>query len=95
MKIGTCKQVYMALRRAWWYGMFFSIGFNMLIQDWMGLEGYIVFLREHWVDVHWVVGLSITAFALYAWIGLLIRHSWLLEGKEKEDGNIDKRPKKT
>ncbi len=80
-KISTCRQTWLALRRAFWYGIGFSTGTHMLIQDWMGLEGYIAFVREHWWDIHWVVGLSIAAFSLYAWTGLLGRFEWL---KEKE-----------
>lgn len=80
----TNDKLYMAIRRSFWYGLAFGIGFDMLIQDWLGLEGYIAFVRQHWNEVPWIVGLSIAAFALYAYNGMLGRFLWL---KEKEDGN--------
>lgn len=83
-ELGTCKDTYLALRRAWWYGVVCSTGFHMLIQDWLGLEGYILFVREHWTNVHWVVGLVLTAGSMCLWIGMLTRFDWL--NQEKEDG---------
>ena len=82
----TKETLYKALRRSFWYGLAFGIGFDMLIQDWLGLEGYISFVRQNWNEVHWVVGLSIAAFALYAYTGMLGRFHWLKE-KENEEGS--------
>ena len=78
----TCHQVYLALRRSWWYGFAFSTGYHMLIQDWLGLEGYIAFAREHWVDIHWSVGLMLATAGLGLWVCMLNRFHWLEEEKE-------------
>ena len=77
-------KVYMAMNRAYWYGFATYMGINMLIQDYMGLEGYIVFVREHWVNMHWVVGLLIAASGIFLRVALRTRFSWL---KEKEHGS--------
>lgn len=79
------KILYLALRRSFWYGMTFSIGFHMLVQDWLGLEEYIIFVREHWVNVHWIVGLLLATGGLFLHTALMGRFHWLRE-KEKEDG---------
>jgi hypothetical protein len=77
--------LYMALRRSWWYGFAFSTGFSMLIQDYMGLERYIVYLREHWVNLPWVVGLLIAACGLFFHTALLARFAWLNETEKEEE----------
>ena len=78
-------KVYMALNRTYWYGFATYMGINMLIQDWLGLEGYIAFVREHWVNIHWVIGLLIAASGIFLRVAIMARFSWLL--KEKENGN--------
>ena len=80
----TTKMLYLAMKRAYWYGFATYLGINMLIQDWLGLEGYIAFVRTHWAEIHWVVGLLIAATGMYSQLGLLGRFHWL--NKEKEDG---------
>lgn len=80
------KILYMAIRRSFWYGMAFSIGFDMLLQDWLGLEGYIAFVREHWREVHWGVGATIAASGLFLFNSMLGRFYWL---KEKDNGSKD------
>ncbi len=84
METETCKKLHLALNRAWWYGIMFSTGFHMLVQDWMGLEGYIEFVQENWTDMHWIVGLLIATAGLFLWTGLLGRYEWLK--KEKQGG---------
>lgn len=79
------KEVYMALKRSWWYGFAFAIGFNMMVQDYMGLEKYLAYTQEHWIDIPWIVGLLIAAFGLYLHVGMLGRFAWLDETKEKEN----------
>lgn len=37
-------------------GMGFTAALFMLIQDWMGLEGYIEYLRGAWINLPWWVG---------------------------------------
>ncbi len=69
--------LYLAMRRSYWYGFFTYLGFNMFIQDYLGLEEFIAFVREHWVNVHWIVGLLICAGSLVFYIGLLTRFHWL------------------
>ena len=73
----TSKQTFWAMRRAFFYGMFFYMGFNMLLQDYLGLEGYITFVRTHWTELHWGIGLLIAAFGLFLHVGLLGRFHWL------------------
>jgi len=39
-----------------WCGWIASSGLHMFIQDWLGLEGYITFAREHWVHMSYMWG---------------------------------------
>lgn len=43
-------------------------GLNVFFQDYLGLEGYISYVREHWIELNSIWGLLITAsgfFLLY------------------------------
>lgn len=73
----TPKLLYKSLVRSWYYGIAFYMGFTMLIQDYLGLEGYIEFVRTHWTDLHWIVGLLIAACGIFLEIGMLVRWHWL------------------
>ena len=48
-------------------GVVFHYGLTMMNQDLHGLEEYVRLLREHWVNLHWSVGLlvAIAAFIPY------------------------------
>lgn len=59
--------------RAYWYGFFTYVGINMCIQDSMGLEGYVTFVRQHWVELHPVVGAALAAVCCVLFIGLQAR----------------------
>lgn len=41
--------------RAFVLGMITMLCMISLFQDWMGLEGYIEYLRDHWFDIWWVL----------------------------------------
>ena len=83
----TPQQIFLAIKRAYWYGFFSYMGINMLIQDYLGLERYLVFARENWVDIHWAVGLSIAAICMMLRIAMLDRFGWLERATwEKEYG---------
>lgn len=88
------QQVFMAIRRSYWYGFFSYMGINMLIQDYLGLEGYIAFVRENWMNLHWVVGLVIAGACMALRVAMLDRFNWLERSewkvKEKEYGRIRK-----
>lgn len=47
-----------------WAGLVFHSGITMFKQDLMGLEKYITYLENMWIDMHWIVGLLIAAMAL-------------------------------
>jgi hypothetical protein len=79
--------LYYAIRRSFWYGLGFGFGFDMLIQDWLGLEGYIEFVREHWREIHWMWGLMIAASCMFLYNAMLGRFHWLTEKEEGEDGS--------
>ncbi len=51
--------------RVFWCGFVTYAGLNMAWQDWMGYEAYLVLLREEWMDLHWMVGLTIAAVAIW------------------------------
>lgn len=57
-----------------WLGAF---GFDMLVQDWMGLHAYIEFVKESWVELHWGWGLGICALSIYSFRTTLQRNKWL------------------
>lgn len=70
---------------AFWCGVLAHGGFMMAVQDWYGLEAYIEFCRLHWIDLHWLVGASITGTALFVYMGRRLRVlNWLTEPKEKK-----------
>ena len=71
------KKVYRALKRSFVYGYLACAGMHMLIQDALGLEGYIQHVREHWINMPWVIGLGIVLIALALYIGMLHRFSFL------------------
>lgn len=47
-----------------WMGWIASTGLHMFIQDWLGLEGYIVFAREHWIHMSYMWGAIMFAGAI-------------------------------
>lgn len=53
------------MKSGWAAGLCFMGGFHMFVQDLMGLEMYIQYLRNHWVDLSWWVGFSIMVLGLY------------------------------
>lgn len=81
----TTSILYYAIRRSFFYGVGWAFGFNMLLQDWMGLEGYIAFVRRNWVELHWGWGLILAAVCMLLYTGMLGRFHWLKE-KEEDDG---------
>lgn len=58
---------------SFWCGFLVQGGINMAVQDWHGLEGYIEFCREHWVDLHWLVGATIAGAAFVVYMGRRLR----------------------
>jgi len=40
-------------------------GFGMALQDWFGLEQWIVLIREHWIHMSWVWGALILFVAFW------------------------------
>ncbi len=44
---------------AFWSGLFLSTAIRSLLQDSVGLEGYIEHLRNHWVDASITVPLAL------------------------------------
>lgn len=55
------------VRRSFCIGFVMGVSCIGLIQDYLGLEEYIVFCRKHWVDIHW-----------FSWIVVLSVFSYLL-----------------
>jgi hypothetical protein len=83
------QAIYAAIRRAFFYGVGFSFGFDILLQDYMGLEKYIEFVRTNWVEAHYIWGLLLSASCLLLFNGMLARFVWLkkaevINGKEME-----------
>jgi hypothetical protein len=46
-----------------WCGVLFAFGVMMCIQDFLGLEQYITYVRAHWTDMHPMVGALIALVA--------------------------------
>ena len=49
-------------------GILVSIGFLMMAQDWLGLEGWKDLLTNHWIDLHWLVGAVVSFIGMVAYI---------------------------
>jgi|GEM_PF-2654894 len=47
-----------------WYGFMCHLGITMLVQDWMGLDLYLKTVKAEWLDLHWIVGATISGSAL-------------------------------
>ncbi len=58
---------------SFWCGFAVNTGIHMAVQDWYGLEGYIEFCREHWIDLHWLVGVTIAVVAGYLYMSRRLR----------------------
>jgi hypothetical protein len=65
-----------------WCGVGAHAGFGILLQDAMGLEGYIAHVREHWVNLHPIVGATLCASFLWAFFLIRSEASKALEGKQ-------------
>jgi hypothetical protein len=46
-----------ATRHSFFNGVALVICFNLMFQDYLGLEGYIELLRKYWVDIDWTLWL--------------------------------------
>lgn len=63
---------------SFWCGLIVHAGITMFIQDWLGLEQYIVFAREHWWDMHWLWGAAFFAGAFMFYFHLRRRTAFFL-----------------
>jgi hypothetical protein len=39
---------------SFWRGLVLCSALHGVLQDWLGLEGYIQFCRDHWVHMSWM-----------------------------------------
>lgn len=51
--------------RVFWCGAITYAGLYMAYQDWMGKEAYLALVNTQWVDLHWMVGLTIAGVAIW------------------------------
>lgn len=51
-----------------------QIGCMMAYQDWLGLEGYVKSVQSNWVDLHWMVGVSICAFSYWGFYTIACKY---------------------
>lgn len=58
------SNIHKLMSRSFLCGFFAQLGIHMFVQDWLGLEGYIAFAREHWWHISWVWGAAITIGAV-------------------------------
>lgn len=63
-------------------GMVYLWGMFMCVQDFYGMDHYIEYVRNNWVDMHWSVGLTISCFGL---IGFLVIHNQYMDAKRAND----------
>ena len=62
-----------------------NVGIHMTVQDWYGLEGYIEFCREHWIDLHWIWGALIATTALYLYLSRRLRvWTFMMENDDEQ-----------
>lgn len=61
----TKKEFHRSLFNMFFTGVFAHAAMNILIQDWLGLEGYIVFVQENWIHLHWGVGATLLGISIY------------------------------
>ena len=45
-------------------GVFFAWGISAAIADWMGLEAYIQYINNNWIDMPWTFGAVVALLAL-------------------------------
>jgi hypothetical protein len=50
------------LRSSFWYGILFAIAVHIAFEDYLGLEGYVSFVRSHWTELPWAVGATLALF---------------------------------
>lgn len=53
------------LTRSFWCGFFVHAFFTLFVQDWMGLERYVASVREHWVNISWLVWVPLIVLCFY------------------------------
>lgn len=51
--------------RVFWCGAIAYAGLTMAWQDWMGKEAWLAWADQAWVDLHWMVGLTIAVVAIW------------------------------
>lgn len=70
---------------SFWCGFLVNTGITMAHQDWYGLEGFIVYLQSHWIDLHWLVGASLAFVAVWIYMGRRLR---ILNYLSKESSKV-------
>lgn len=46
-------------------GLGTAFGIICLIQDWLGLEAYLHYVQNNWVNIHWAVWVPVISWNLY------------------------------
>ena len=53
------------ITRSFWTGFFASSFWRMFYQDLIGQDKYIRMVETMWLDIHWIVGFSLTVLCIY------------------------------
>jgi hypothetical protein len=62
---------YVLVSTAFFMGALFYAGIQIVIQDYLGLDGYLEYVETHWVTLSPLVGCSVSliAFTIAAYVG--------------------------
>lgn len=55
------SNIHKLMTLCFWCGWLAHIGITMFIQDWLGLDSYVEFVAENWVNMSYMWGAAIFA----------------------------------
>lgn len=68
-------------RYGFWTGFFFNLFITTFHQDWIGYDEYLIFVNEHWTNIHWFVWVPFLMLGCYLYIDpvalLKVVYDWL------------------
>jgi len=53
------------IKESFWLGFVFAFSFVGFIQDWLGMDQYLEYVANHWVNIHWAFWIFLIACCIY------------------------------